>query len=99
MDRRLAADRRHPGGSKKTHLEDVGTLPAGAFVLQGGDAWLLHEGRLRRWTPGGYDRSEPIGTGTIEVLTPHATTEVLRRGYVPGVHASAGDDVGRAESP
>jgi hypothetical protein len=100
MDLVLASERRLRGGQKKTTVADVRSLPDGTFVACDGAAWLLYAGRLLRWTPAGYADSRDVGAGAIEVLTPPATTAVLRAGYAVQVHASAaaaGSDRARAE--
>jgi hypothetical protein len=89
MDCALRADRSLRGGGKKTYLADVLSLPDGTFVVRGGAAWLIDQRRLLRWTPAGYADSQDLGSGVVEVLTPHVTTEVLRVGYLPRVHGSA----------
>ena len=89
MDRVLEAERRLPGGGKKTHAADVSSLPDGAFLRTGQDAWLLHGGRRWRWTFEGYAESRDRGAGTVDVLTPAATVAVLRAGYRVSVHPSA----------
>jgi hypothetical protein len=89
MDRVLGAQRRVRGGRKKTCAADVRSLPGGTFVAREGDAWLLNEGRLLRWTPAGYSDSRDLCSGAVDVLTPPATIAVLSAGYRPGLHASA----------
>lgn len=90
MDRRLQADRRLRGGGKRTFRAPSEQLPAGTFIGQGGDAWLVRGDHLLRWTPGGYTERQVRPDGLVTVLTPRSTVAVLQAGYVPGVHASAG---------
>jgi len=52
-------------------------------VLDGG-AWLLREGGLWRWTPGGYRDRRPVPRGPLAVLTPPSTLGALRAGYPVG---------------
>jgi hypothetical protein len=87
MDRLLASQRRLRGGGKKTHLAAMRGLPEGTFVVRDRAAWLLHRGKLLRWTAGGYADPRDPGTGSAEVLTPAATVAVLRAGYDPQVRA------------
>jgi len=89
MDAVLGAQRRVRGGGKKTFLSAGLALPDGAFVTSDGEAWLVHQRHLVRWTPAGYAERTRLGSGHLEVLTPEATVAVLRAGYVPLVHASA----------
>jgi hypothetical protein len=68
-------------------------LPDGAFVTDGDDAYLSAGGTLRRWTPKGYERSEPRSADLL-LVTPPSIVEVLRRGWdpvVPLLHPSARD--------
>jgi len=90
MDRRLQADRRIRGGGKRTFLAPCEDLPAGTFIGQGDQAWLVGDGQLLRWTPGGYAERQDRPREIVTVLTPRSTVAVLRAGYLPGVHASAG---------
>jgi hypothetical protein len=90
MDRRLhderVADRR-----QRRHRSAWTDLPAGAFVALGDTPALLLEDRLVPWSPAGYGtaRDRPA-RGEATVLTPRSTIEVLRRGYHPLVHPTAG---------
>jgi hypothetical protein len=87
LDDRLEAER--AGTRPRAALP---SLPDGAFVVHAGAAHLVHGGRLRPWSFGGYgptvDAEEPL-----EVLTPASLVEVLRAGWeplVPFLHPSAG---------
>jgi hypothetical protein len=63
----------------------------GAFVLEGGQAWLVFGGAIRRWTPAGYAEQRPR-SGRAAVITPPSLVKVLRRGWkgaVPFLHPSA----------
>jgi hypothetical protein len=67
-------------------------LPDGAFVEREGDAWLLHDGELLRWTPAGYAERVPRPDGSAAVITPPTLVDVLRAGWsgaVPLLHPSA----------
>ena len=64
-------------------------LPSGAFVAQGGDAWLVLDSALARYTPEGYDRFIPRPLGDATVLTPPATIAAIAGGYSPALHPSA----------
>lgn len=69
-------------------------LPAGSFVKLAQDRWpwLVWNGRLWEWSPGGYRRARPLPQGEVEVLTPPSVTRVLSAGYRPRVHPSADPD-------
>jgi hypothetical protein len=91
MDRVLEAERRVPRtGLKRTYEAEARSLPDGAVIALEGRAWLVLHGRLLRWTPAGYADAAPLASETVDVLTPRSTTEVLRAGYAPGIHVSAG---------
>ncbi len=90
MDRTLQADRRLRGGGKRTFQAWCEDLPAGTFIGQGDVAWLLRGDQLLRWTPSGYAERRARPNELVTVLTPRSTVALLRAGYVPGVHSSAG---------
>ena len=89
IDARLH-DERLDGRRRRLHLGQR-DLPDGAFVLRGGEPWLVRGGELLRWTPGGYaERAAPRGEELL--LTPPSLVELLRRGWsglVPLLHPSA----------
>ena len=68
-------------------------LPDGAFVLEGGDPWLVLGRSVLRWTPGGYvDRKPRPERVRSVVITPPSLVAVLRAGWhpvVPLLHPSA----------
>jgi hypothetical protein len=90
MDRRLHADRRD-GREQRRHRSSWPDVPAGAFAaLDGGPALVLDD-RLLPWSAAGYGPARPRpSTGPANVLTPRATVAVLRHGFRPVVHPSAG---------
>ena len=72
---------------------DLDDLPDGAFVLRGGEPWLVLGPRLLRWTAAGYAEREPRPGGRATLVTPPSLVEVLRSGWeplVPLLHPSAG---------
>jgi hypothetical protein len=86
IDERLHAERLGPKPMRK-----VTSLPDGAFVLIGGDPWLVRNGELLRWTPGGYAERRPAA-GRAAALTPLAVLPALEAGWngvVPFLHPSA----------
>jgi hypothetical protein len=91
MDAMLHEDRLVPPAGKKTYRAEIAELPEGVFLLDNGEAWMLWDSALLRWTPGGYDlrRARPSG-GEVTVLTPQSMVRTIAAGYVPGVHPSAG---------
>jgi len=92
LDRRLHAERLE-GRARRTHEAAFAELPDGAFVVRGGDAWLVRGGELLRWTPAGYAERAARPSGRAELLTPPTLVDVLRAGWepvVPLLHPSAG---------
>jgi len=75
LDRRLHAER------GRVHDGELERLPDGAFVLVGGEPWLLLGGELLRWTPAGYAERRPRPGGRAAVVTPPTTLRVLASGW------------------
>jgi hypothetical protein len=91
IDARLHGERL-AGRAKRTHAADVRALPDGAFLVEGGEPWLVRGASLLRWTPGGYaDRRYRPSHGTVELLTPPGVVAVFRAGYDPQIHPTALD--------
>jgi hypothetical protein len=89
MDRRLHADRLD-GRTQRRHTRPWVDLPAGTFVEADGPALVLAD-RLVPWSAAGYGPAvERPWRGDARVLTPRATVDVLRAGYQPALHPSAG---------
>jgi hypothetical protein len=82
MDERLHADRRGPRARRSS-------VPPGTFVALEGAAWLVTDGGLREWTPGGYGAHRELPAGPLEVITPAATVAVIEAGYAPALHPTA----------
>ncbi|MEZ5775938.1 MAG: hypothetical protein R3D33_14915 [Hyphomicrobiaceae bacterium] len=87
-------------GGKRLARASARDLPPGSFVslLDGSPCLVTGEG-LRPWSAGGYLASLPMPDGEVDLLTPPTIVEVLRRGYRPGIHASAGDAAGDTGPP
>jgi hypothetical protein len=95
IDRRLHTDRLD-GRVPRRHTAAWSDLPAGTFVAVAAhadaDAALVLHDRLVPWSARGYGEPRPRpGSGSATVLTPRATVEVLRHGYRPVIHPTAGD--------
>ena len=91
IDERLHGERLD-GSARRLHHAGLKELPEGAFVLEGGEPWLVLGAELRRWTPVGYAERRPRGGGHASVITPPTLVEVLRAGWlgsVPLLHPSA----------
>ncbi len=90
IDVRLHEDRLAALGVRKTYRDEIAAIADGVFILRDGEAWLLWQSALLRWTPGGYDqrRARPAD-GQVTVLTPRSTARTIAAGYAPAVHPSA----------
>lgn len=77
-------------GQKVTFEADVAALPDGTVVADGTEALLIWRGQALRWSFGGYARRGPVPSGPVPVLTPGPVVGVLRQGFRPEVHDSAG---------
>jgi len=90
MDAILHAERLD-GTAKRLHRRMLDALPDGAAVAIGGEAFAVRGERLLRWTPRGYDGLQPRPRGLeVDMLTPPSIIAVLKAGYRPRWHASAG---------
>ena len=79
------------GNRKRTYREDAGTLPDGTYVERNARAWLLWKSELLAWSMSGYLERIPLPLHqTLDVLTPRSTVDIIRDGYRPSVHPSAG---------
>jgi hypothetical protein len=90
MDDVLHAERLD-GKQKRTHRAKLDALPDGAMIVLAGETFAVRGQHLLCWTPSGYTetRARPRGLA-VDVLTPPAMLTVLKRGYAPLWHASAG---------
>ncbi len=89
IDARLHGDRLAGPGVRRTYRAPLAALPSGTMVDIGGTSWLVLDGRLLAWTPGGY-RARPVEVpDAVTVITPRATVAVLAAGYRPVLHPSA----------
>jgi hypothetical protein len=85
IDDRLHAERfDRSTRAQRWHALPDEPLPDGAFVTDGNDAYLIVDGRLHRWTPGGYELSA-AHPPQLSLLTPPSLVDVLRRGWHPVV--------------
>ncbi len=95
IDGRLHAERLAAGAAPRPLTEtEVRALPDGAVVALGERPFAVRRGALLPWSFGGYGapppacRSLPDG---IALVTPPTTVAVLRAGYRPVWHPSAGE--------
>ena len=89
IDRALHAARLE-GRSQRRHMAEAATLPEGAMALIGGTLHLIRPGQAQPWGPDGYGQAAPLPRGPVTVLTPAPIIAVLRAGWRPVLHPSAG---------
>ncbi|MHB2165643.1 hypothetical protein [Alsobacter sp. R-9] len=93
IDEALHRERIDREGRKVTYTARLDTLPDGAIVelpSLPGTAWLVHGGRLKQWSAGGYVAARLCdGATDVTVLTPRSTVGALSSGYRPVIHPSA----------
>lgn len=94
LDARLHRQRPASGGrAPGIGAGDPGGLPDGAMIAADGEAYAVREGKVRRWSFSGYGAPldfDALSGRRLRLLTPAATLAVLRRGYAPVWHPSAG---------
>jgi hypothetical protein len=91
IDERLHAERVADDRAHRLHEAALADLPDGAFVLEGGEPWLVHGPALLRWTPDGYRDPRRRHDMRATLVTPPSLVAVLRRGWhgdVPFLHPS-----------
>ena len=89
IDRALHAARLEDR-TQRRHRAEAATLPEGSMALIGGAAHLIRPGQALRWGPEGYGGAVPLPRGPVTVLTPEPVIAVLRAGWRPVLHPSAG---------
>jgi hypothetical protein len=94
IDEQLDRERRDPRTKhRRFHEANLDDLPDGTFVLLDGQAHLVHEAKLLRWSPAGYTaRTKRPRHETATVITPPSLVALLatdRTPLVPLVHPSA----------
>jgi hypothetical protein len=92
LDRRLHADRLGADGGRRVYEQRVQELPDGVFVLLDGTPHLVLGDALLRWAPGGYAERRRRPRGSLDVVTPPISLDVLASGWegsVPLLHPSS----------
>jgi hypothetical protein len=85
--------------AERGRRHEAEALPDGAFVLRGGEPWLVLGDELLRWTPAGYADRAPRPSGRAVCITPPTLVAVLRAGWsgaVPLLHPTAEPGAGLA---
>ncbi|HEV7690113.1 MAG TPA: hypothetical protein VGO52_04800 [Hyphomonadaceae bacterium] len=73
--------------SGKREDVDASSLPACAMAASEGDAWLVTDRGMRRWSFDGYGPEEPFSSAPVQRLTPALSVAALRGGYRPALAA------------
>lgn len=93
MDAVLHAERLQSAPDRPRRTAALGSLPDGTFVRDDRKPALVLEGTLCHWTHDGYERRAAFDRKRIvDVITPPAIVAVMRAGYRPKIHPSAGSD-------
>ncbi len=77
---------------RRVYLDALDDLPEGVFVALGDGLapYLVLDGGILPWTPGGYGAPVVRPTGqTAIVLTPRSVVRAIRNGFHPVTHRSA----------
>jgi hypothetical protein len=85
LDRSLDEDRLEAPGRMRRWSAEADELPDGAMVEMGGEAFLVWDGGVRGWTPGGYTLARRVPSGRLRVLTPRVICATIASGYEPAV--------------
>ncbi|KAA3447336.1 hypothetical protein C7I87_27515 [Mesorhizobium sp. SARCC-RB16n] len=93
VDKRLHKERLASGGKRPAVATDaLASLPDGAMIAAGGDAYALRKGNALPWAFPGYGPPtslDRLKDETLVLLTPETTLAVLRHGFQPVWHPSA----------
>lgn len=85
MDAILHGERLASGGKAvRLDADQIETLPDGAMVASGNEAFAILAGKALRWTFEGYGDAAPLeNTARPTMITPPATVAAMQAGYVP----------------
>jgi hypothetical protein len=90
MDAALHAARAVHGARRlQTHKAEAQSLPDGTFIKTDETCLLIRDAALP-YTPYGYGAPKPRPTGLVTALTSPPMIDVLRGGYIPQLHPTAG---------
>jgi hypothetical protein len=94
LDQRLHRERLASGGDPAPlDAQQLAALPDGTMIADGETSYALRGGAALQWAFGGYGRCvefSTLGKRRLVQLTPPTTVEVLKKGYRPVWHPSAG---------
>lgn len=90
IDRVMHAERALRGGKKRSFEADLQDLPCGTMYEHDGEACLVWQRGMLRWSFEGYvPVASSAPAGHVRVLTPSSVVRMFRAGFLPRVHASA----------
>jgi hypothetical protein len=79
------------GRAKRLYRAGIDKLPDAAMIAIDGEAFALRGDTMLPWRAEGYGKPSPRPRGiAVDVLTPPSIVAVLKRGYAPRWHPSAG---------
>jgi hypothetical protein len=81
IDEIIHTERIANNGSKVNWETSLKDLPDGAFISIDEKAYLVKDGVIREWSPGGY--LKPKLDEIVNVLTPKSIVNALKSGYEP----------------
>lgn len=91
LDARLHGERLASGGHARILSRmETDALPDGAMLGSGGDCFTRYRQAWLKWSFAGYEPTEFTGKESFFLITPPTTLAVLRDGYRPVWHPSAG---------
>ncbi|MBD1364567.1 hypothetical protein IDJ77_12175 [Mucilaginibacter sp. ZT4R22] len=72
--------------SKITFEADINNLPDGTFIELAGEAYIIANNYIFKWSPAGYDEGLPYPENEqVRVLTPRSVVNAFRCGYWPQI--------------
>jgi hypothetical protein len=83
IDELLHAERVSSSGRKVKYTEEFSALPNGTFIELDGNAYVVFDGLIYRWSPEGYDAGCAGPAASATVLTPRSVVNAFRAGYAP----------------
>jgi hypothetical protein len=90
MDAAIHQERTLPVDHGNRSCRSIGNMPDGVFVTDDGrTAYLILAGRLRRWSPSGYEVPTAPLQSPVQVLTPASIVRTIAAGYAADIHRSA----------
>jgi hypothetical protein len=93
VDKRLHKERLASGGRPPAmNLQELGSLPDGSMIANGGAAYAIRAGKALAWSFAGYAAPiafDRLANEPLRLVTPATSVSVLRHGFAPVWHPSA----------